>query len=374
MTARRALLAVFTTALLLGLAWGCSAADRAGNYVSGSGGANSIREAGNDEKVISPAGSGQTDENTLVLNPLCGKSPSCLPDVASSCKKYVPPVPSADASFGLDAALTAEAGGGGGDGGAAVSPNAGARGALDEGGASGAGGAAGAGVMSDVGGQAGLAGDGGSSGSAPLVAAEFGCQVVRLPGAPRSVVSECAVVGPSGANEPCLTSSDCQAGFACVGDQNAGLCQQYCCKDGDQCAQRTYCAERPLRDATTNALPSGSTNTSSTLLIPVCVPAQNCDLSAPFPCPAGSQCACKTGTACLVVRSNGTTTCAAPGAGIEGDPCPCAWGHVCSAAKNQCLKLCSTRAAASCGDGQCQSASQLPEGWGVCVGSTSTDG
>jgi hypothetical protein len=123
-----------------------------------------------------------------------------------------------------------------------------------------------------------------------------------------------------------------------------------------------------LRDATINSLAKDSTDTSSTLLIPVCVSAENCDLSAPYPCTAGMQCACKTGTACLVVRSDGTTTCAVPGKGKVGEPCPCAWGEVCSAATNQCLQLCYTRGTPSCATGKCQAASELPEGWGVCVG------
>ncbi|MET0795648.1 MAG: hypothetical protein ABW061_29290, partial [Polyangiaceae bacterium] len=221
-------------------------------------------------------------------------------------------------------------------------------------------------------GASGASGEGGGAGAAPVDAAKYGCQVQRIADAPSTVTSECGIVGPGGANAPCLTSGDCQAGFGCVGDQNAGLCQAYCCESADNCTQGKYCAERSLRDAVINALPTGSTDVSSRLLIPVCVPAENCDLGAPFPCTEGTQCACKSGTACLVVRSDGTTTCAVPGAGKVGDACPCAWGHVCSAATNQCLQLCYTRGPASCGNGKCQSASELPDGWGVCVGATPT--
>ncbi len=125
-----------------------------------------------------------------------------------------------------------------------------------------------------------------------------------------------------------------------------------------------------MRDATINALAKGASTARASLLIPVCVHAENCDLSAPYPCPRGSECACKSGTACLVVRSDGTTTCAVPGTGKVGEACPCAWGHVCSAATNQCLELCYTRDSGTCGDGKCQAASELPDGWGVCVGVT----
>ena len=363
MTFRRALLAGFSTALLLGLAWGCSAADSKGEFPANSGGSNGIGEAGNDEQTLSPGGSSQTDDGGLVLNRLCGKEPSCVPDRFDACASYAPPVipPSDDASLAPDVSLPSEAGAAGDQsvGGASAGLRAGESGATGESGASGAAG------------QTSSPAEGGSGGAAPGVVPKFGCQVQRVVGAPRAVVSECAVVGFGGANAPCLTSADCQAGFGCVGDQNSGLCQQYCCQSGDQCKQGTYCAERSMRDATTNALAKGASDPSS-LLIPVCVPAENCDLSAPYPCTEGTQCACKASTACLVVRSDGTSTstCAVPGTGKVGGACPCAWGHVCSAVTNQCLKLCYTRGAASCGTGQCQSASDLPDGWGVCVGGT----
>ena len=122
-----------------------------------------------------------------------------------------------------------------------------------------------------------------------------------------------------------------------------------------------------MRDAVVNGQAQGSGDTSTAPKIPVCVPAVNCDLSEPFPC-KGSQCACTGDTACLVVRADGTTTCAVPGSGKAGDTCPCAWGYVCSAATNQCLQLCYTRDTTTCGNGKCQSASELPDGWGVCIG------
>ena len=368
MTARRASLAVFSTALLLGLAWGCSAADNSRDFSPANGGGNSIGEGGNNEQVLLPDSGTSGPDSGIVLNPLCGKSPSCVPDLVQSCATYIPP-PSDDASPPGDPSTAGQSGEGGTGGEAGARPVAGGGGG---GGASGAtdGGAAGAG---GVAGEAGAGGAGGQAGAPMAEQPKFGCQVQRVEDSPTSVVSQCAVVGLGGDSAPCLTSSDCQAGFGCVGDQNSGLCQQYCCQTGDRCAQGTYCAERPLRDAATNAAAKGGAS-AATLLIPVCVPAENCDLNAPYPCTEGTQCACKSGTACLVVRSDGTTTCATPGAGKVGEACPCAWGHVCSAATNQCLKLCYTRGAASCGDGKCQSASELPDGWGVCVGATSSGG
>jgi len=342
------------------LAYGCASsnADNAGQFAGG--GSGGIGEAGIDEAHYGTDGS-VPDQDGSHLNPLCGVAPlssattrPCVPDNRMACATYVPPaLPNEEAGL-----LPNQPG---------SSAQAGAAGAAGEGGG---------GFSSNLGGDAGygagvsasLAGDGGAGGAPPGPTLTFGCQVQRSPDARQSVVSQCAVVGPGGNNAPCLTSSDCQAGFGCVGDHGTGLCQSYCCQDANSCGSDTYCTERPLRDAVTNAVSSAAV---SPLMIPVCVPAENCDLSAPYPCTAGTQCVCKTGMACLVVRSDGTTTCAVPGTGKAGEACPCAWDHVCSAATNQCLKLCPTSGATGCDNGgECQSAAELPDGWGVCVGAT----
>lgn len=369
MTFRRALWAGFCTASLLGLAWGCSAADNGTGSFSGSGGDQAIPDGGNDEQVLAVDGSTVPDGG-IVLNRLCGKNPTCVPDFPpNTCASFAPPsVPHDDASSGASGNGQAGASSEGGEGGA------GATSSVADGGSSGAADAAGASGARSEAGAGGTSGEGGGAGAPPVESAMYSCQVQRTADNPELVTSACAVAGPGGDNAPCLTSADCKAGFGCVGDQNAGLCQAYCCESADNCTQGKYCAERALRDAVINALPKRSSDASSALMIPVCVPAENCDLGAPYPCTKGTQCQCQGNTACLVVRSDGTTTCAEPGAGKVGDPCPCAWGHVCSAATNQCLQLCYTPGAPSCGDGKCQSASELPDGWGVCVGATPSSG
>ena len=361
---RRAVLAVFSTASLLGLAWGCSASNDSGaNPNPGTGGGTGIGEAGNDV-LVRPDGSGQAGDGPSGVNPLCGRG--CVPDNPGECSNFVPPAPESDASVDapLESAVSAQAGQGG-EGGAAGQSSVGAGG---EGGATG------------TGAQAGAAGASGAAGATSGPVPHFSCQVRRSANTPESVVAECAVVGSGGINAPCLTSADCgwdakQGALGCVGDASAGLCEPYCCKGDDTCAVGSYCAERPLRDALTNGQGLGPDQSSvPTLMIPVCVPAENCDLSTPFPCPAGTQCACTGRTACVVVRADGTTTCAVPGVGKVGEPCPCAWGSVCSVATNECLKLCYTRGAASCGDGACQASAELPDGWGVCVGASVPSG
>jgi hypothetical protein len=367
-------MAVSCTALLLGLAWGCSASnDLSSTGHPGAGGSNGIGEAGNDELIFRPD-SGEAGDGSLGLNQLCGAPPLCNPDQPRACSSYVPKAlvdvdASADASID-SSTVSSQAGQTGESGapGAAGAAGQTSQGSAGEGGASASAGApGGSGASSDAG--AANAGAGGAA-SVPTPP-QFSCQVLRTAEAPGAPVAQCAVVGTGGVNAPCLTSSDCGldsklGALGCVGDANAGFCQPYCCKGDNTCAVGSYCAERPLRDALTNA--SSSRNAAPTVMIPVCVPAENCDLSTPYPCPTGTECACKSDTACVVVRADGTTTCAVPGAGAVGDACPCAWGNVCSVATNRCLKLCFTRGSSTCGTGACQASSELPEGWGVCVG------
>jgi len=354
MTSRRALLAALSTAVLLGLAWGCAAATDSGNDAHAGGGSNSNFDASNDGQVIMQE-AGPQDSGQLHLNPLCGEARGCVPDLPRSCADFTPPAPASEdgGTSPSEAGANGQAGanGEGGTAGDSAGPSDSSAGASGAGGASGA------------------AGEGGAAGAAGAPSAttpDYSCQVQRTASAPRKPFFACALAGTGAENAPCLTSNDCQAGLGCVGDQNAGLCQKYCCQDANDCESGSYCAERPMRDALTNAAAPGTSNTQ--LSIPVCVHAENCDLSEPYPCPRTSDCTCRGQTACLVVRSDGTTTCAVPGTGKVGEACPCAWGYVCSAAANECLKLCYTRDADSCGDGKCQSASELPNGWGVCVG------
>lgn len=275
----------------------------------------------------------QAGEGPVHLNPLCGVDSRCTPDDLMACASYHPPLPpmaaaGASASSGGDAnASGTEAGAGGANG----------RGA-----------------------------EAGSGGEGVVLPTMYGCQVQRAAEQMGSVLAQCSLAGTGAANAPCLTSSDCQAGFGCVGDESSGLCERYCCQDADACEHGTYCAERPMRDAVVNAQAQGSGDTSTAPMIPVCVPAVNCDLAEPHPC-MGKQCVCTGDTACLVVRSDGTTTCAVPGSGKAGDACPCASGYLCSAATSRCLQLCYTRDAGACGTGKCQAASELPDGWGLCV-------
>ena len=130
---------------------------------------------------------------------------------------------------------------------------------------------------------------------------------------------------------------------------------------GSRCEAGHYCAERPLRDDADSAGP---------LRVPVCVTAEKCLLSEPYPCPPNGACTCPDGTACTIVRNDGTTGCVEPpGSGVQGEACPCAAGHLCTSATNRCLKLCLTTALEpDCPTPLCQNLAGLPPDWGVCVG------
>ncbi len=214
----------------------------------------------------------------------------------------------------------------------------------------------------------------------------YGCHLTQHNGAPAAA---CEPAGQGTEHAPCVDSSDCAPGYGCVLDGAAGECRHFCCA-GDCCnpggtggdagdggcnpdLAGTFCAERPLKDDATNG---GAGQAQQ--MAPVCVPADNCNLAEPYPCQASNpaECTCpEQGTACMVV-GNGLTSCIPPpGTGKAGDPCPCAWGHVCSQATGTCLKICSLTAAdPGCGNGKCQSSKQMPEYFGVCIPSTTGDG
>lgn len=334
-----------------------------------------------------------------ILDPLCGQPALCNPDDPTACANFFTGVPaetgglggaSAGSTLGSGAGATKltvsgsggtgtlAAAGAGGSGGGSIIASGGAAGALGASGAAGATGAAGA---------AGAAGstaapDSGAEGgpvdaSADFVVppldsglidasgARFACRV--SPGATGPVAS-CSASGAGQPNDPCITSADCQPGLACaVGDQGVARCLPFCCRGTEiSCGPGTYCATQPL---------SGSDG-GTTIMVPVCVKADNCSLT---PCSGTTTCSCLDGTACSVVRADGTTSCTIPGTQLAGESCACAPGEscacapgtICSQATSTCLKLCmvsSSTNTTECGPtGRCQSAANLPMGWGVCV-------
>jgi hypothetical protein len=357
-TPLRRLLRTFGIALAgFALAQGCSASSDGsdGNPLAGQGG---ITGSGGLSVIMPDGGPPAMDGGASGISPLCGVTlDACDPDQSLSCANY-----SGEASK-----LELGQAGGGGAGGASSAP--GASGAGGAGGASGAGGTtaeSGSAGQSSAGsgGESGSAGAHSSAGSGGNPAPDYACRVTRVGNGPSAV---CAAAGDGIADAPCFSGSDCAAGLACVRYRNVARCRPYCCHGEDACGKGSYCTEQALVD---DSIPSAV----SSLLVPVCAPADGCDLEEPYPCPPGRVCQCEATKACLVVRNDGTTTCETPGTGELGGACPCKYGYVCSRATGTgvCQQLCSTAVGSSlpaCAKGaRCQSSSELPAGFGVCVG------
>lgn len=332
----------------------CSSSESAdsGEATVGSGGGTTM----GIDVVIPPGGSGGAEPNPSGrYNPLCGgfETHDCNPDDENACRD----VEVDGTSSGSDGETTGSQ--------TTASASTGSGGSLGLGGQAGAPGAAGAAGAGGEGGADDSAdGSGDGSGEMPDVSVMADADPIMPSGvACRVNVTDhgpsrgCGLAGGGRDSEPCTNAADCAGGFACVSEGDAGICRPYCCSAGqDPCASGSYCGERTLL--------------GSELEVPVCVRADNCNLSQAYPCESAEECQCAEGTACLVVRRDGTTTCAVPGGGGAGEACPCAWGHVCSQASGTCLKLCDTVVdddPPPCGDGICQAAADLPGSWGVCI-------
>jgi hypothetical protein len=358
-------------ALVLSGAWllagGCSATSKEASGNRGDGGGNVGGSQGAPSVIETDAGLPDTSAFSK-LDQLCGASDmdgSCVPDDPRACSTFVPPVEPELGSGGAGgesghvrgAAGEASLGGAGG-------AHEGGAGAGGEGGRSSAGAPSAAGAPTSPGAAGSSDGRGGEGGEGNVSPAEssYACQVTRQNNRP---ARQCTRAGSGLANAPCFSAADCAAGLACVGDGDAGRCRPYCCDPDTQCQSGAYCAERTLRRA-----PSDTSNVEPPH-VPVCVPADNCSLEERFPCPADADCRCKGDTACMVVRDDGSTACLKPGPGTQGEPCPCAWNHVCSRLTKECVKLCRTDSTDNeCGSQKCQASSELPTNFGVCVGPT----
>lgn len=265
----------------------------------------------------------------------CGVG-SCLPDNAAACATYtVPPLPG-EGSGSADAGIEAGADAG------SSSLDAGADGGT-------------------------LAPELDGSFTRPTQPANapshYSCQVSVTEA---SVVKRsCEPAGERAIDEACTSSRDCEAGLGCVGTVRSGRCLPFCCAIGpDTCQEGYYCAERPLRD--------DMFGEARGPLVPVCDRADDCPLGEREDC-EGPRCVCGPGTACSLVRPDGTTACVTPGLGLANEACPCAAGYHCSQAATPptCVKMCDLdEEDSTCGPGVCQATPALPDGWGICVGVT----
>lgn len=350
MALRRLLLFVLAAPLVWAAA--CSTAEQdestaAGAGFGGTGGQPT--DAARDRATIDVVAPSDGPEAAAPLSPLCGgESTDCNPDDANSCKDFDAGVSgqgdAADATSLTDSGAEAQSN--------MLPPPQ-------------------TGMIDAAYNSTPSAND--AAGDSPADSYAAGaCRIHRVLDAQRSTdrTAVCEASGSQAVDGPCVSSSDCQPGLACIGDSAAARCLPLCCAGSIRCTTGTFCTEQTLREdlTLTVGLPP--------LPVPVCVKADACDLAEPYPCPVDRVCKCAEGTACTVVRDDGTTSCVKPGEGLAGESCPCAWGHVCSQATSTCLKLCATSSQnAECGStGKCQASADLPAGWGVCVGPSDTDG
>lgn len=216
---------------------------------------------------------------------------------------------------------------------------------------------AGPGGHTDDAASAGRPERGESSPDAALMEQVYSCQIDRDEGA---TAVGCWWSGTGDDGAACASSEDCQPGYGCVDD---GHCRKFCCGGDASCVdlagggQGHFCDERPVK--------SKNAEGALAILVPVCAPADMCDLSEPYPCD-GPDCKCP-GATCTVVNAQGATACMVPGEGQLDQPCPCAAGFYCHPVEQTCKLLCSLEENDGvCGDSLCQATANFPPGWGLC--------
>jgi hypothetical protein len=184
----------------------------------------------------------------------------------------------------------------------------------------------------------------------PEGAPQASCQIVPTT---NGASAQCLTPGSFHTGEPCTQSSDCASGLGCaLTGSSVGTCRPYCCGGVEACPDDTYCAPAPMADDVLSESP---------LAIPVCMPATECTLLDDTSC--GDE-----GLTCTIVRTDGTTSCVTPGAGLLDEACPCAAGFLCVASFKTCIKLCRTDGNDCPDDMICQGGGNTyPDGIGSCV-------
>ncbi|HEX3345487.1 MAG TPA: hypothetical protein VHS09_12975, partial [Polyangiaceae bacterium] len=153
----------------------------------------------------------------------------------------------------------------------------------------------------------GLAPDGGAyNATAGTDNAALACRVMATPPDPTGAAQapSCEPAGTAGDGSWCKSSSECQAGFDCVG---SGTCQHYCCSGNTECGP-----ELPVSPAD-EFCDIQATTQATGVEIPVCMPihpAGGCKLLAPD--------VCASTETCSVVRDDGSTSCVAIGGAKAG--------------------------------------------------------
>ena len=190
--------------------------------------------------------------------------------------------------------------------------------------------------------------DGGEDGGAAAVMTEA-CRVrLDTSGAPKPV---CMASGAGQDGAECNVSTDCAAGYECVG--SPGQCRHYCCDVSACTTSQQFCDIQTVADV-------------GSLRVPVCMPVRPCKLLATDGCANSEQ--------CEVVDDQGTTSCVALGPLKEGDSCEtnhCGENLTCLGVpgSRKCYKLCETQKNDCAAGESCKSSAPLfrDPAIGVCV-------
>ena len=203
--------------------------------------------------------------------------------------------------------------------------------------------------------------DGGAGGSAPTAdggdvdagPSPIACHVA-LDQASSVSAPACSPSGTGQNGAQCLGSSDCAAGFECVG--SPGVCRRYCCTLPGTCDANFFCDVQ----AETSA---GSVE------VPICEPVQPCQLM-------GGDATCGSGETCGIVNDDdGTTSCLSAGPADVGEDCDdthCKKDLVClgDIGSKKCFALCDKNHSNCDASKSCMGAAPLFQGVnseiGVC--------
>jgi hypothetical protein len=145
----------------------------------------------------------------------------------------------------------------------------------------------------------------------------------------------CLSAGKGEDGAECIRSTDCAAGFECVG--SPAQCRHYCC-DGDSVCPtggKHFCDIQVPAE-------------QGALKVPVCMPVRQCVLLGE---------GCTQGETCSVVDDKGTTSCIGVGPAKAGESCEtahCSEGLTClgQPGMRRCYTLCRKNASMACAIGE----------------------
>lgn len=185
----------------------------------------------------------------------------------------------------------------------------------------------------------------------------------QFPAGSTTVSVGCERAGTLGGGETCTASTECAAGYLCVGDSLDALkCRKMCCGgDWSACDPGESCIRQFQVKFADGHLDHA---------VDLCYPVGTCDVFDP------DSCASEPTRECKIVDPTGAVACSPKSAATQGEPCAppsvCAQGFTCvGAGARTCRRLCR---AEQCGEpscpvseGNCVHFDRDPPGVGECT-------